>query len=262
MRIITLLSDFGTKDGYVAQMKGVISQITDARLIDITHDVTPHHIREAAFLLRTTVPYFTAGSIHVAVVDPGVGTARRALFITTSKNILVGPDNGLLMPAAHLFSPFTVYEIVNKAYTNPSPSETFHGRDVFAPAAGYIARGVAFAQIGRPITDYVDLDFKQGENTGDVVTGKILYIDRFGNCITNIPVQILPKALVYSKTMALVSGDRRWDVPYVASYGFVNKGELLAAVGSSGYLEIGVNQGNAAAHLGLKEDDPVQITVH
>lgn len=259
MRIITFLTDFGTKDGYVAQMKGVASGITDAQLVDITHEVTLHHIREAAFLLRSTAPFFPAGTVHCVVVDPGVGTSRRGLVITTKTQILVGPDNGVLLPAAHHLGDFVVYEIMNRAYMQQSLSNTFHGRDVFTPVAAYITKGVPFGEIGRRITDFVDLDFGHGESTGDRITGNIIYCDHFGNLITNISAQIVPKQLEYHKKIIVASDVHQWEMTYVPSYGFVQPGELLAAVGSSMLLEIGVNQGNASQILGLKENDRIEI---
>jgi len=259
MKIITFLTDFGVKDGYVAQMKGVVCGISDARLVDITHEVSPHHVREAAFILRSTAPSFPSGTVHVVVVDPGVGTGRRGLVVTTNSHILIGPDNGVLMPTAHQLGEFIVYEITNSAYQHSSVSSTFHGRDVFAPVAAYITKGIRFAEIGRRITDFVDLEFKSAENKGNVITGKILYVDRFGNLITNIPAQILPKNLEYHKTITMVFGKDRKELPFVQSYGFVKKGEGLVTVGSSQYLEIGVNQGNASQVFSLKEDDDILV---
>jgi S-adenosylmethionine hydrolase len=259
MRRITFLTDFGTKDGYVAQMKGVVSSITDARLIDITHEISPHNIREGAFILWTTAPYFPVGTVHVAVVDPGVGTERKGLVITTKKQILVGPDNGILLPTAHLLSDFVVYEITNPKYMIHPLTRTFHGRDIFAPVAAYISRGVPFSEIGTPTTHFKDLQFQLGEHQGDRIVGKILYIDRFGNLITNIPNDILQKD-IEQKTITVVSGDWRLEqVPFVSSYGFVKQGGVLLTIGGNHFLEISVNQGNAAQILGLKEDADIQL---
>jgi S-adenosylmethionine hydrolase len=259
MRRITFLTDFGTKDGYVAQMKGVVSSITDARLIDITHEVSPHNIREGAFILWTTAPYFPVGTVHVAVVDPGVGTERKGLVIATKKQILVGPDNGILLPTAHLLGDFVVYEITNPRYMIHPLSRTFHGRDIFAPVAAYISRGVPFVDIGAQTTHFVDLQFRLGEHQGDRVIGTILYIDRFGNLISNIPEDILPKDIA-QKEITVMSGDQRFEhLRFVSSYGFAQPGELLLTVGGNHFLELSVNQGSAARTLGLKEDAPVQL---
>jgi len=186
MQIISFMTDFGTKDNYVSQMKAVASEITDARLIDITHEITPHNIREGAYTLRGAAPYFPTGTVHVAVIDPGVGTERRGLLITTSKHILIGPDNGILMPTAHHLGNFIVYEIQNKKYMLDSISSTFHGRDIFTPIAAHITNGVVFEEIGPKIDDFVDLDFGNGEINKSTAKTQVIYIDRFGNIITNL----------------------------------------------------------------------------
>jgi S-adenosylmethionine hydrolase len=259
MRRITFLTDFGTKDGYVAQMKGVASNITDARLIDITHEVSPQNIREGAFILWVTAPFFPMGTVHVAVVDPGVGMERKGLVITTKKQILVGPDNGILLPAAHLLGDFVVYEITNPKYMIRPLSRTFHGRDIFAPVAAYIANGIPFSEIGTKTTHFVDLQFSLGENRGDQIVGKIMYIDRFGNLITNIPSEILPKDVEQKKT-TLISGEAQWEqLPFVSSYGFVKPGDMLLTIGSNSFLEISINQGNAAQTLMIQEDAEIQL---
>ena len=146
-RSITFLSDFGMKNSYIAQMKAVASSITDARLIDITHNITPHNIKEGAFILKTTVPFFPAGTVHVAVVDPGVGTNRKGIVIVTRSQILVGPDNGLLVPAAQALGDFNVYEITNQKLMVLPVSNTFHGRDIFTPVAANIINGVPFEAV-------------------------------------------------------------------------------------------------------------------
>lgn len=259
MKIITFLSDFGTKDGYASQMKGVALKITDARLIDITHEITPHNIREGAYTLRVVAPYFPTGTVHVAVVDPGVGTERRGILITTRKHILIGPDNGILMPVAHFLGDFIVYEISNEKYMLNPISTTFHGRDIFTPVAAHITNGVPFEEIGNRIDDFVDLDFGQGEIRENAATGKVIYIDRFGNVITNITGDVLSNGLVYNKNIMVFIGEKCIELPFVKSYGFVKKREMLATIGSSNFLEIGINQGNAAKKLSIKEDDKVEI---
>ena len=259
MKIITFLSDFGLKDGYVAQMKGVASGISDARLVDITHEITPHNISEGAFVLRNVVPYFPRGTVHVAVVDPGVGTERKGIIVTTRKHVLIGPDNGLLMPAAHTFADFVVYEITNKKYMLSSLSNTFHGRDIFASVAAHITNDVSFEEIGRRINDFVDLDFGGGERKENIVTGKIIYIDRFGNVITNISGDMVFEVICFNKKIKVFVGKNTVEIPFVRSYGFVKKREMLATIGSSNFFEIGINQGSAAKKLSVKEDDIVKI---
>ena len=261
MKRITFLTDFGTKDGYVAQMKGVASSITDARLMDITHEVSAHNIREGAFILWTTAPFFPVGSVHVAVVDPGVGTERKGLIITTKKQILIGPDNGILLPTAHLLGDFVVYEITNPKYMIHPLSRTFHGRDIFAPVAAYITNGVPFNEIGTKTTHFVDLQFGLGEHRGDRIIGKVIYIDRFGNLVTNIPSDIVP-GVDEQKKITMVSGDRTWDnLPFVPSYGYTKKDDLLLTIGSNQFLEISINQANASQCLGLYPDDEIQLLI-
>ena len=157
MKLMTLLSDFGNKSNYVSQMKGVALSITDTRIEDISHEITPHNIREGAFVLKTSVQYFPVGTVHVAVVDPGVGTARKGLVIATRTQILVGPDNGLLIPAASSMGDFTVYEIANPNIMLNSVSNTFHGRDIFTPVAAHILNGLPFEQIGPIAVSYTHL---------------------------------------------------------------------------------------------------------
>ena len=259
MKIITFLSDFGTNSGYVSQMKGVALGITDARLVDITHEIASHNIREGAFVLQTVVPYFPVGTVHVAVVDPGVGTERKGVIITTNSHVLVGPDNGLLMPAAHFLGEFTVYEIKNEKYMLKSASNTFHGRDIFTPVAAHITNGVSFEEIGNRTNDYVNLHFGHAEITDKAATGRVVYIDRFGNIITNIAWFKLLDRLQYDKKIMVFIGNSSKEMSFVRSYGFVKKGHMLATIGSSNLLEIGINQGNAAKKLSVKEDDEIKI---
>ena len=259
MKLITFLTDFGVHDSYVAQMNGAASGITATRLIDISHEITPHNIRVAAFVLQTTVPYYPAGTIHVAVVDPGVGTTRKGLIITTPTAVLVGPDNGVLLPAAHLSTDFTVYEITNTDFMLSPRSNTFDGRDVFAPIAAHIAEGVPFDTLGTRTTTYVDLTFSQADFSDKSVSGSVIYCDRFGNIITNIHGITLLKHLSFgTKCMAFIDKNPH-TLSFVPSYGFVKKGMLLGTIGSSNYFEIGINQGNAAKKLKVKENDSIKL---
>ena len=259
MKLLTFLSDFGTKSNYVSQMKGVALSITDARIIDITHDISPQDIREGAFVLMSSIKHFPIGTVHVAVVDPGVGTARRGIVITTQTQILVGPDNGLLIPSARNLGNFTVYEITNPNLMSKKISNTFHGRDVFTPVAANILNGIQFDQIGPITSHFVDLDFGKFEIINKTVTGKIIYIDSFGNIITNIDGDSFSQVLNYDKNIMLFIGDKRLEIPFSKSYDFVKKGEFLATIGSSNLLEISLNQGNAAKKLQVKPDEDIKI---
>ena len=262
MKIITFLTDFGERDSYVAQMKGVASSLTDARLIDITHEISPHDIREGALTLRAAVPYYPIGTVHVAVVDPGVGTTRRGLIVTTKEHIFVGPDNGLLMPAAHLFGDSAVYEIVNPNYMLPSISSTFHGRDIFTPVAAHITNGVPFADFGPKINDAIDLDIPRPTITNEKIAGKVIHIDRFGNIITNIDETTISRVAKFDEILRVSFGEKIREIPFVRSYGRTKQGEMLVTIGSSRYLEISMNQGSAAGHLHVALDDDIDILLH
>jgi S-adenosylmethionine hydrolase len=259
MKIMTFLSDFGNQSNYISQLKGVALSITDSKLIDITHNITPHNIREGAFVLLTTVPYFPMGTVNVTIVDPGVGTNRRGIVVTTRTHILVGPDNGILIPVAHRLGNFTVYEITNPNLMLNSVSNTFHGRDVFTPVAAHILNGVEFKQIGPIVTNFVDLNFEGYEITDKSATGNVIYIDSFGNIISNIDGSRLSQVLNYDKQIMLFIGKKQIKVPFVKSYDFVKKGELLSTIGSSNFFEIALNQGNASKILKIKTDDEIKI---
>ncbi len=258
-KIITFLSDFGCDTGYVSQMKGVACAITDASLVDISHEIIPHDVRMGAFVLWSAVPYFPRGTVHVAVVDPGVGTNRKGLVITTRSHILVGPDNGLLIPAARFLGDFVVYEITNPKFWLQRVSHTFHGRDIFTPVASYICNGTSFDEIGKETTDFVDLSFGQAKVSDQSALGNVIFIDRFGTIITNIPGSSIQKALPFDSKVLVRVGKKQMELPFVKSYGYVKKGEMLITVGSSNMVEIGMNQGDAAKKLGIKLDDVVKV---
>jgi len=259
MKLITLLSDFGDKNNYISQMKGVALSITDAKIVDISHNIEPHNILEGAFILKTSVKYFPVGTVHVAVVDPGVGTARRGIVIATRTQVLVGPDNGILIPAAQSMGDFTVYEITNPNLMLNPISNTFHGRDIFTPVAAHILEGIEFGQIGPIINDYKNLNFDDFEITDKSATGKIIYIDSFGNIVTNIDGFRLKQFLAYDKKIMLFIGKKQLKIPFVKSYDFVKIGEILATVGSSNLFEIAQNQGNACKKFKVKPNDQIKI---
>ncbi len=242
--VITLLTDFG--DVYPASMKGVILSIDpDACIVDISHSVKPQDVRCGAFMLMTCARYFPGETVHVAVVDPGVGTQRRALAIKAESNTygvhyFAGPDNGLLIPAAKSIGHPAVYEITNSSLFRKDISGTFHGRDIFAPVGAHISRGLDICDVGRHISDFVTLDFGEGKKKDDSIEGSIIFIDSFGNIVTNISketVNSLPGNILE------IQGRR---IPFHSSYGSCKDGEPLALIGSHGYLEIAVNRGNAA----------------
>jgi len=192
--IISLLTDFGLKDPYAAEMKAVIlSLCPNARIVDITHLVEKFNVRMGAFTLASAAPYFPKGTIHVAVVDPSVGTKRRALLVETDEAFCIGPDNGVLMLAAKKHKIKHVYSITNKRYMLPEVSSTFHGRDIFAPAAAHLAKGSRPDDFGPEIKDYLVPEFAEPQVSLNELTGEVLYIDDFGNIITNISKNHLEK---------------------------------------------------------------------
>ncbi len=250
--IITLTTDFGESE-YVGAMKGVILSIApEARVVDITHRIRSFDVRHAAYVVKSVCPYFPRGSIHVVVVDPGVGTARRGVAIETKDYYYIGPDNGIFTFVSDIKR---VVELKLEA-----KSKTFHGRDVFAPVAARLAKGEDIGSFGEEIADIVRLPIQEASLRGEVIEGEVLCIDVFGNVITNIPQSMLAKANInYGDRICVKLEDRKLEMFFLESYGFARKGELLALVGSEGYLEIAVNQGSASRRLGLKGGEKVKI---
>lgn len=187
--IVTLTTDFGTRDAYVAAMKGAILGIArSVQLVDVTHEVAPHDVAEGAYALEAAAPYFPPGTVHVGVVDPGVGTARRGLAVVARGQVFVGPDNGLFTPFLG-GDDWTAFELAAPEYRLRAVSRTFHGRDVFAPAAAHVAAGVDPARLGPRVTDPVRLPWPAPRRTGAGVAGVVVHVDRFGNLVTSIPAE-------------------------------------------------------------------------
>ena len=250
--LITLTTDFGLGE-YAAAMKGVILGInSDLKIVDITHRIEAHNIREGAYVMYSTAPYFPE-AIHVGVVDPGVGTDRKGLIIKCEKSCLVGPDNGLLIPCARRLGIKKTYEISNDKYLNETISNTFHGRDIFAPVAAYISNGVTMEDLGTEISDFVDLnleEFKEGDGS---IYGKYLYMDRFENLIFSIPKEIVLKHFKFGDEIKISfqNRDKRITrkIPLLPSYAHQEPYALLATISSSGFLEIACNQFSARRKL-------------
>ena len=259
--VITLLSDFGLKDPYVAEMKAVILSICpQARIVDISHGIEKFNVRMGAFVLASACPYFPKGTIHVAVVDPSVGTKRRALLVETEDAFFVGPDNGLLMLAAQKQGIRNVYSITNKRLILPNVSRTFHGRDVFAPAAPHLARGCNPSDFGPAVIDYVIPKFAKPHSKRGEISGEVLHIDDFGNIVTNISKQDLKKAGVTegSKLKAKL-GEETVGLKFCYAYGETTAITALMLIGSHDFIEIAVNQGNASKRFKIKVGDSVTI---
>ncbi len=248
MGLITLTTDFGSF--YPAIMRATILAVAPhATVIDITHDITPHVVREGAFLLREAVKYFPRGTVHIAVVDPTVGSERQALVIEAGGHYLIGPDNGLLIPAARALGDFNVMSI-----QMPAVSHTFHGRDIFAPVGARIASGrVVNAQ--RTAT-FVDLDLAAVRQRNGALLGTIVFIDRFGNCITNIPRTLL--AQLSDDNRFLLNGGL--ELCLVTIYDEVAEGQPLLIVGSFEFIEVAINKGDAARALKLNVGDSITVT--
>lgn len=259
MAIITLLTDFGTADGYVGAMKGVILSLNPgARLIDLTHDIAPQDVMDGALALSNAAPYFPSGTIHVAVVDPGVGGERKPLLVEWNGCYLIGPDNGLLSLAFPDSKPDAVYHLTQRSKFLESISSTFHGRDIFAPVAGHVSLGVKPHEFGKRLDQWVEIDLPRPGARDGRLEGEVIHVDRFGNLITNIRTQDLERHLETSTLQisvagAVIAGIRK-------NYAEVPEGELLAVIGSRGHLEISQNKGSAANRLSAGRGTPVVIT--
>jgi S-adenosylmethionine hydrolase len=257
MSLITLLTDFGPGK-YVAAMKGVILSINPrARIVDVDHELPPQDVLQGAFVLSSVVEYFPE-AIHVAVVDPGVGSERRALVIECESGVLVGPDNGLLLPAARRLGLRQAFEITERRYCLPRISDTFHGRDVFAPVAAHLSLGTSPASMGNPVKDPVQLDFGRYQVSSSSVRGRILFKDRFGNLTVNVPEEALPPWIVRAASLE-VKLRRTHRMPFLKSYASQEPGKPLLTISSEGFLEIAVNQGDASLLLGAYPGDNVTI---
>ena len=261
MSVISITTDFGQKDGFVGTMKGVIWKICpQAQIADITHDVPPQDIFTAAIALWRAVPFFPAGSIHIAVVDPGVGTQRRPMAARLGDQYVVGPDNGLftllIQSAEKDKKPVNLIHLNQPEYWLPVISRTFHGRDIFSPVAAHLANGVALEKLGSPFTDPVLLEFAQPERTENGWIAHVTVIDTFGNITTDLDASLLGgrRDVRLRLGKAEVTG-------IIASYGQRNPGDLVAVVDSEGFIEIAVVNGSAAAHLGTKLSDRIEIII-
>lgn len=259
VRLITLTTDFGLSDHYVGVMKGVILSICPrAQIVDISHGVRAYEIPEAAFTIWQSYRYFPRGTVHVLVVDPGVGTARRPILAQAAGQYFVAPDNGVLSMVYNRET-HKVRAISNTRYFLQPVSHTFHGRDVFAPAAAHLAAGIAPARFGKLIQDYLRLDFDKPARTGRRTwTGTILKVDRFGNIVTNFSVEDFPD--LDKREFEVAAGPRRIRVlaPHYAACG---RGEPFLIVGSAGHYEISVSQESAAKLLGCAAGAPLELAL-
>jgi S-adenosyl-L-methionine hydrolase (adenosine-forming) len=249
--IITLTTDFGRRDPWVGAMKGVILAVTrDVDLVDLTHEIAPHDVLEGALALEAAAPFFPAGTVHLAVVDPGVGGARRALVVARDEQRFVGPDNGLFTPFL-LTAGWRAFELSAPEFRLPVASRTFHGRDVFAPAAAHLALGTPSERFGVAVSDPVRLPWPASRTVADGVAGEVIHVDRFGNLVTSIGAGDVVGGGVLS-----VAGR---EVGPVWTFAEISPGAVAWLVGSSGRLEIAARQTSAAAILGVGRGAPVLL---
>jgi S-adenosyl-L-methionine hydrolase (adenosine-forming) len=252
-QIITLTTDFGTKDGYVGQMKGVILGMAEnSTVIDITHDIEPFQTLQAALVISELLKYFPKRTVHLVIVDPGVGGPRRGMVLKSGDQYLVGPDNGLFSLVIKE-GPWEARSIENSRWFRPNPHPTFHGRDVFAPVAAHLSKGVGFDFIGPWLRDPVTLAIPEPNQSANEIAGEVIYLDRFGNLCTNIKDKSItePTPAVVIKSLIINK---------ISSYfGAVPIGEPVAVINSFGFLEIAVNQGNAAKLLDADVGVPVVV---
>jgi S-adenosylmethionine hydrolase len=259
--LITLLTDFGARDYFVASMKGVILNINpQATLVDLSHEVEPQDIAGAAYVLKSCYRYFPDGTVHVAVVDPGVGSSRRPLLITTSRYFFIGPDNGLFTSVCDEESQVEVRHIENRQYRLDSEGSTFDGRDLFAPAAAWLTKGQAVGSFGPLMKRYERLPIQPPGWVNHVMTGQIVYIDRFGNLISNLSRFHLTELRGATKrtTPSIRLAGQTID-GLVTSYSSGVAGIPQALINSDGNLEVFVRDGNAAQILGISRGSRIEL---
>lgn len=255
--MITLTTDIGWE--YAAQMKAVILSINPTeRIIDISHSISTHNILEGAFVLYKTVTHFPF-AVNIGVVDPGVGTERRGIIVDCKRGVMVGPDNGLLIPAAMELGLKSVYEITNSKYFLNEVSDTFHGRDIFAPVAAHLSKGIEPKEIGVEIKKYKDIDFGKVQTKKNIIEGKVIFIDRFGNVVTNIPRNVISSVFKYGDSIEIGINGKTFMLKFLKCYGYVEEGEALATISSFELFEISCNKKRANEVLDIKIGERIAI---
>ena len=256
--VIALLSDFGTRDHYAGTMKGVMLGICpDATLIDITHDVPAHDLIDGALQLAAACRFFPSGTIFLVVVDPGVGSARRGIAAEAGEYRFVAPDNGVLTVVFRDFPPKRIVELTERRYARPTVSRTFEGRDRFAPAAAWLAKGIQLTALGRPVTDYQRLEIPVPAVTPESVLGTVLRIDRFGNLVTNIDRRTFEGVARSGAVQVTAAGRAVGRI--VATYSEIQGNEVCALFGSTDHLELAANSASAAELLGIERGAEVEV---
>lgn len=257
--VIALLTDFGSQDHYAGTIKGVILGICpDVTLVDITHDIPPHDVMAGALELAAAYKYFPTGTIFVAVVDPGVGSTRRGLAADTGDYRFVAPDNGVLTQVFRECPPKKIVELTERRYARPTVSRTFEGRDRFAPAAAWLAKGTQFPALGRPVSDYQKLDIPAPDASAERIRGVVVRVDRFGNLVTNIDRKTVER-LGQSSAITIDAAGQP-IVRLVATYAELPAAGVGALFGSTDHLELAAPSSSAADRLGLSRGAVVTVT--
>lgn len=252
-KIITLITDFRTSDGYMGAVFGVIKSINpEVDIITIASNIPPADIRKASRVLASSYPFYPCETVHMVVVDPTVGPERRALLISDNRYFFVGPDNGVFSPVLEAYPGCKCYNITSEKFRISFGSETFHGRDLLAPVASYLTLGIPLDQFGPEINDPIRIKCPEPERIGNDIIGKVIDIDSFGNLVTNIPSEIINKDVTVIVCGRTIKGLSR-------SYADVPEKQPLAYIGSSGYLEIAINKGNAANYFGVLIFEEIKI---
>ena len=262
--IVTLTSDYGARDAFAASIKGVILRINpQVQIIDISNDITPVDVWEGAFTLWSAYKYFPKGTVHLAVIDPGVGSGRRPIIAVTESYYFIGPDNGLFSLIYQDAERLRVHHITSSHYFLSNSGPTFHGRDIFAPIAGWLSKGIPSGNFGDEITDYAKLNIPVPKGTENNIDGHVVHIDRFGNIITNITYNhiqpILPEGTGPGIASVSVAGKEIKGLKKF--YAEAKPGEPGAIINSSGALEIFLFKQNARTALSVKRGDPVRLTI-
>lgn len=257
--LVTLTTDFGADSPYVAQMKGVLLRLCPAaKIVDITHSIAPQNVRQGAVVLADATPWFPAETLHVAVVDPGVGTQRRMIYAELGEQRYLLPNNGLLSRLARVATPRRVLALENRDYFLPQVTSTFHGRDMLAPTAAHLLLGAAPETLGPPLDQLVDLHWPEPQRQADRLAGEILYVDSFGNLISNITAEHLA-SLGGEPSNRIVEIAGRQISGVQATYGFSKPGDLIALLDSHGRLEVAVVNDSAARRLDAGEGASVTV---
>lgn len=255
MSVITLTTDFGYKDPFVGEMKGVILSINPSvRFVDLTHGIEPHNIKEGAFVIGSGFKHFPSGSIHIAVVDPGVGSERRCIILEGGGHYFVGPDNGIFSHVISFLQDVKVISITNEKYVLSKDSPTFQGRDVFSPVAAWLSRGIAPEELGIVINDYKRFEIPLPKMDGNMILGEVVYIDRFGNAVSNIRKEHLYG--FRGQFCAEIDGK---VIQSVRNYSQAADDSLYCLINSSGYLELFVNMSSASMLFGIRNGKKVTV---